>query len=95
MCTPGNTSCPVYSQTAQFSFHRNPKYHVDADKFVPERFLTGKGAQNPAFAPFGDGGRSCVGLRFAKAEAKVLRVRRSSPCIRFALHCLDPLAAGS
>lgn len=41
-------------QTAQFSTHRNPKYWEDSEAFVPERFLDGKAASNPAFSPFGD-----------------------------------------
>lgn len=41
-------------QTAQFSTHRNPKYWEDSEAFVPERFLDGKAAANPAFSPFGD-----------------------------------------
>lgn len=62
-------------QMAMYSFQTNPKYWADADKFVPERFLAqqrdGGAAGNPAFAPWGDGQRACVGQRFARAQAKV------------------------
>jgi cytochrome P450 len=64
-----------YLNTAQFSTHRNPKYWEDSEAFKPERFMDGKAAANPAFSPFGDGGRNCIGLRFAKAEAKIALIR--------------------
>jgi len=79
-------------QTAQFSFQNSSKYWgADADKFIPERFLTKTGGLDtsmPAWAPFGDGGRSCVGIRFAKAEAKARRapVHLSPQLGAFAVH---------
>lgn len=64
--------CPLL-QAASFSFHNNAKYWSQPAEFLPERFLT-KGHHDtsmPAFCAFGDGGRSCVGYRFARADAKV------------------------
>lgn len=65
--------------TAMYSFQTNPKYWADAGKFVPERFLAqqrdGGAAGHPAFAPWGDGQRACVGQRFARAQAKVTLIR--------------------
>jgi cytochrome P450 len=65
-----------FINTAQYSFQNNPKYWgKDHDQFIPERFLTERGTSMAAWAPFGDGGRSCVGIRFAKAEAKIALIR--------------------
>lgn len=60
-----------FLQTAQYSFHNNPKYWAEPERFRPERLLTKTGSRAAAFAPFGDGGRQCVGMRFAKAASKV------------------------
>ena len=49
-------------QTAQFSFHNNPKYWSDADTFRPERFLKEGGTNTPAFAPFGDVSTICISI---------------------------------
>ena len=57
--------------TGQYSFQNNPKYWPDADKFMPERFLDQSVGDMTQWAPFGDGGRSCIGSKFAMEEAKV------------------------
>ncbi|KAM3963055.1 cytochrome P450 6a2 [Aphomia sociella] len=50
-----------------YCIQRDPKYFSDPDKFDPERF---KGDSNPpAFMAFGDGPRSCPGIRFAQLIA--------------------------
>jgi PHYB activation tagged suppressor 1 len=58
------------------ALHLNPKiWGEDAHLFKPDRFENGVGKatnNNPtAFLPFGFGPRSCVGLSFATAEAKI------------------------
>jgi len=60
-----------FLQTAQYSFHNNPKYWAEPERFRPERLLTESGSRAAAFAPFGNGGRQCVGMRFVKAASKV------------------------
>ena len=57
--------------TGQYSYQNNPEYWPDAAKFMPERFLDKSVADMPQWAPFGDGGRSCIGVKFAMEEAKV------------------------
>nr|QTC11275.1 cytochrome P450 6QA1 [Phenacoccus solenopsis] len=49
------------------SYHHDPKYFPDPEKFYPERF---KNYEKLAYLPFGDGPRICIGLRFAKLEVK-------------------------
>jgi thromboxane-A synthase/cytochrome P450 family 3 subfamily A len=61
--------------TCMYSYHRNPQYWKDPEEFQPDRFLTVKDAGELPFAPFGDGGRSCVGMRLAQAEAKIALTR--------------------
>ena len=59
--------------TGQYSYHNNPEYWPDAATFSPERFLGKSVADMPEWAAFGDGGRSCIGVKFAMEEAKVGR----------------------
>ncbi|XP_037903379.1 probable cytochrome P450 6d5 isoform X2 [Hermetia illucens] len=57
-------------------FHRDPKYFPDPMKFEPERFREGSERYNAnAYIPFGDGPRTCIGMRQAKISAKVAVVR--------------------
>lgn len=53
-----------------WSLHRNPQWFPDPDQFDPERFSPEAQAQRPAFtyAPFGGGGRRCLGEAFAELE---------------------------
>ncbi|CAG9859766.1 unnamed protein product [Phyllotreta striolata] len=55
------------------AIHNDPKYYPDPEKFDPERFNEENKASRPAccYMPFGDGPRTCIGLRFGKLQAKV------------------------
>ena len=54
--------------------HRDPRWFVEPDKFLPERWLDGLVARLPRFAymPFGGGPRVCIGDRFAMMEAALI-----------------------
>jgi len=52
-----------------YELHRNPKYWVDPEKFIPERFLGDQKKQSMQyFYPFGAGPRMCIGAGFAIYE---------------------------
>lgn len=56
--------------------HRDPEYFPDPLKFMPERFLDGQRNYNDvAYFPFGEGPRTCIGLRQGKLSAKVALVK--------------------
>jgi cytochrome P450 len=50
--------------------HNSPKYYVEPDKFIPERWTKEFLFKLPRFAyfPFGGGIRSCIGETFAVQE---------------------------
>ena len=54
--------------------HRDPRWFVEPEKFLPERWLDGLAARLPRFAymPFGGGPRVCIGDRFAMMEAVLI-----------------------
>ncbi|CAL5225497.1 g8325 [Coccomyxa viridis] len=64
---------------AVFSMHNNPAYWKEPEKYLPERFMEGtpEAAAKPAhgYLPFGEGTRACIGLRFARMEAKLTLIR--------------------
>jgi len=53
--------------------HHDPEYYSHPDEFYPEHFSKEeKASRSPyAFQSFGQGPRSCIGMRFALLEAKV------------------------
>jgi len=55
---------------SQYAMHNNPKYYVDPDLFIPERWTKEFLFKLPRFAyfPFGGGIRSCIGETFAIQE---------------------------
>jgi cytochrome P450 len=51
--------------------HRNPRFFVRPNEFLPERFL--EKLKHPfSFIPFGAGAKSCIGERLAYLEASVV-----------------------
>ncbi|KAJ2779186.1 casein kinase 2 regulatory subunit [Coemansia javaensis] len=59
-----------------WAMHYNPDYFPDPDRFVPERFADDKTAElKPStplvFAPFSNGSRQCIGMRFSLVEQRV------------------------
>lgn len=60
-----------------FSIHRDPGYFENPDTFNPDRFLPENlhKIKDFSFIPFGSGPRSCLGMRFAIIEAKIMLVK--------------------
>lgn len=55
-----------------YSYHHDPDYFEDPEKYDPERFLQGEGNKAPyGFMPFADGPRICIGLRFGMMQSKI------------------------
>ena len=71
---PSNTTVTVNIQ----SMHYNPSNFKEPLSFRPERFLKGDPGHESfhpyAHMPFGGGGRSCIGQRFAMEEIKLTLV---------------------
>jgi cytochrome P450 len=58
---------------SQWIVHKDPRWWPDAERFLPERWLTGGSAMDPArpkfsYFPFGAGTRVCIGEQFAWME---------------------------
>ncbi|KAK7866625.1 hypothetical protein R5R35_011532 [Gryllus longicercus] len=53
--------------------HRDPEIYPNPMQFIPERFLEENKAKRPSCShmPFGEGPRTCVGLRFALMQTKL------------------------
>ncbi|KAJ6437475.1 hypothetical protein O9K51_10033 [Purpureocillium lavendulum] len=56
--------------TLGFSIHRNPSVFVNPEDFDETRFQNITPDQKRAFAPFGRGARSCIGINVARMELR-------------------------
>ncbi|WP_276272852.1 cytochrome P450 [Haloarcula litorea] len=57
----------------QYLVHRDERWYDDPDAFRPDRWTDDFEAELPDYAyyPFGGGPRHCIGMRFARMEAKL------------------------
>ena len=62
---------------ATYAMHHDPDAWPEPEKFDPERFRSpAKNARHPfQYLPFGAGPRSCIAMRFALMEIKIVLVR--------------------
>jgi cytochrome P450 len=62
-------------QIPNFLIHRHPKYWPDAEKFLPERWISPtdeeKERRRSAYMPFGQGPRFCIGRQFVTMEVSL------------------------
>nr|AHL88996.1 cytochrome p450 3049D1 [Brachionus koreanus] len=60
-----------------FLMGRNPNYFTEPDKFIPERFMKNEfnKIESFSFIPFSAGPRTCIGIKFAQIEAKIILVK--------------------
>lgn len=58
----------------QWVTHRDPRFWEDPERFDPDRFEDGAGANRPKYAyyPFGGGLRTCIGKHFARLETAMV-----------------------
>jgi cytochrome P450 len=82
---------------AQWVVHRDPRWFVDQEKFLPERWEGDFAKRIPRFAyfPFGGGPRQCIGNSFALMEATLILATIAQK-FRFQLvegHPVKPLAS--
>lgn len=72
-CEIGGYRVPAGSTIvmSQWVTHRDPRYHDNPTRFIPERWLNDDGKAPPKFTyfPFGGGPRTCIGASFAMMEA--------------------------
>uniref|UniRef100_A0A8W8NWF2 Thromboxane-A synthase n=1 Tax=Magallana gigas TaxID=29159 RepID=A0A8W8NWF2_MAGGI len=56
-----------------YSIHRDPRFWENPTRFDPERFTPeNKAKRHPyAYLPFGNGTRSCIGMRLAQVEVRL------------------------
>jgi len=52
--------------------HRDPATWENADRFCPDRFVSGRKTHPFAYIPFGGGPRACIGAAFGQAEARLV-----------------------
>ncbi|KAF5286958.1 hypothetical protein FQR65_LT12417 [Abscondita terminalis] len=71
--------------------HRDPKYYPQPDVFDPERFNdeNRKKIKPFTYLPFGEGPRSCLGAKFATAQAKIALVTMLNK-FQFSLNAKTP-----
>lgn len=71
-------NCNVW--TLSLAIHRDPRYWIEPDTFIPERWLAGPGDElypgNPkgSWRPFEQGPRNCIGQTLALLELKIALV---------------------
>lgn len=54
------------------SMHRDAEHYENPNEFIPDRFMDEQlAANNRAYFPFGDGPRSCIGMRLGKMQTKI------------------------
>ena len=60
-----------------YSIHRDPEFYPDPEKFDPERFSAdGKQSRDQyTYLPFGHGPHSCIAVRFAQLQMKLVLAR--------------------
>ena len=70
---PAKTSIMVDA----YVLHHNPKYWEDPEKFDPDRFAPSNQHKvaHYAYIPFSLGRHTCIGMRFAELETKILIAR--------------------
>ncbi|KAH7156076.1 cytochrome P450 [Dactylonectria macrodidyma] len=59
--------------TQAYTLHRDSTTYPEPEKFTPERFISPSGDFQPsqgAFAPFGAGSRTCLGIHLARIELR-------------------------
>ncbi|KAK4885360.1 hypothetical protein RN001_001631 [Aquatica leii] len=66
----------MYIDISILGIHHDPEYYPEPEKFDPERFSEkNKNLRNACtYLPFGDGPRTCIGMRFAITQLKVALV---------------------
>ncbi|XP_055696248.1 cytochrome P450 6A1-like [Lutzomyia longipalpis] len=70
-----------------YTVHHDPKIYPHPDKFDPERFSEGnvRNRHPYTYLPFGEGPRSCIGMRFGLLQTRIgivtmLRNYKLTPC---------------
>ena len=78
----------AWSQVSVYSMQHDAQLWPEPEAFQPERWVPGPNGRSPADAappgawlPFGDGTRSCIGMRFARREALVTLARLFQRCV--------------
>ncbi|XP_049831017.1 cytochrome P450 6k1-like [Schistocerca gregaria] len=76
-----------------YGLHHDPEFYPDPERFDPERFSEKQKARRHTYVylPFGDGPRSCIGMRFGLLQTKVgltniLSNYRVEPCEKTVRH---------
>src|SRR5262249_16927255 len=67
---PGNANIVI----SPYATHHNPRYWKDPEVFDPERFLGDRAKEiyKPAYYPFGQGQRQCIGRDLSLLEQQLI-----------------------